>query len=58
MKCTFLEFCDGPKKGPKRGLEHVMHLIHAVPIILIVLLGCAKTEAFKVQGLWHVLSLI
>ena len=48
MKCTFLEFCDGPKKGPKRGLEHVMHLIHAVPIILIVLLGCAKTEVFKV----------
>lgn len=48
MKCTFLEFCDGPKKGPKRGLEYVTHLVNAVSAILIVFLGCAKTEVFKV----------
>lgn len=51
MKCTFLEFCDRPKKGPKRGLEYVTHLVNAVSAILIVFLGCANRSIQSIMTL-------
>ena len=42
---------DGPKKGPKWGLEYVRHLKNADTSILIVLLGCAKTGVSSIMTL-------